>query len=317
MSDRVSLKGRTARRIVRLYNHLPKIGPLAQSGELRKRLSEREKDWQVPEGLKLSIVDLDECNLELLTSVENGVSYADPDSNYEDVEATDGIILHIHGGGYYNKIHNGYRDMAALYHNLSGGLDVASLDYRVAPDNPYPAALIDAVRAYRWIIENGYDPNEIVVCGDSAGGGLTLSLCLYLRDNEMPLPKKIITMSAWTDLTKSGDSYKYNYNLDPVFGGSKDTLVYMDVYYKDNDPTNPYISPINGDFTGFPPMLMQVGELEMLLNDTTDVAAKAKECGVDVKLHVYPGMFHDFQMGLNTYPESESAWEEIKEFLNQ
>ncbi len=314
MNEKVSLKGRTARHIVRLYNHLPGIGKKAQSGELRKRLSEKEKEWAVPEGLKLNTITLDNCTMELLSSGEN--ADITPNEDYVDIESTSGVILQLHGGGYYNTLHNGYRDMAALYNNLSEGLDVLSLDYRVAPEDPYPAALEDAVAAYNWILANDYDIDEIYIAGDSAGGGLTLALTMYLRDHNMPLPKKIITMSAWTDLTKSGESYDTNYKIDPVFGGSKETLVYLEGYYKDNDPKDPYISPINGDYRGFPPMLMQVGELEMLLNDTTDVADKAKAAGVDVTLHVYPGMFHDFQMGLYHYPESESAWEEIKTFLN-
>ncbi|MCR4717824.1 MAG: alpha/beta hydrolase [Lachnospiraceae bacterium] len=314
MSNKVSLKGRTARHMVRLYNHFPGIGKKAQTGELRKVLTEKENDWVVPEGLKLNVIELDNCTMELLTSPESQEAVANED--YVEIEATSGILLHIHGGGYYNTLHNGYRDMAALYHNLSDGLDVLSLDYRVAPDNPYPAAFEDAISAYKWILDNDYDENEIYIAGDSAGGGLTLALSLYLRDHNMPLPKKIITMSAWTDLTKSGDSYDKNFWKDPVFGGSKKSLVYMEGYYKDNDPSIPYISPINGDYKGFPPMLMQVGELEMLLNDTTDLANKAKEAGVDVTVHIYPGMFHDFQMGLYYYPESEAAWEEIKTFLN-
>ena len=131
----------------------------------------------------------------------------------------------------------------------------------------------------------------------------------------MPLPAGIITMSAWTDLTKSGESYEENFNIDPIFGGTKETMVYMDGYYKDDDPHNPYISPIFGDMTGFPPMLMQVGDREVLLSDTLSVADAAKKAGVLVKTHVYPGMFHVFQMGLSLYPESKEAWEEVRRFI--
>lgn len=228
-----------------------------------------------------------------------------------------GVILQLHGGGYYGRLHNTYRDMAALYNEVSRGLDVLSVDYRVAPEYPFPAALEDAVAAYWWILENGYDTGKVFVVGDSAGGGLALALCLYLRDRGMPMPRGIITMSAWTDLTKSGDSYQENFDIDPIFGGSTDTLVYKEGYFGELDPEYPYISPVNGSYHGFPPMLMQVGEYEMLLSDTVEVARKAREAGVTVKEHIYNGMFHVFQMGLLLYPEAREAWVEAGRFIRK
>ena len=123
-------------------------------------------------------------------------------------------------------------------------------------------------------------------------------------------------MSAWTDLTKSGDSYQEKYDADPVFGGTRKSLVYKEGYYADHDPMDPYISPVNGNFRGFPPLLMQVGEMEMLLDDTLSVGAKARHAGGRVKVHVYPGMWHIFQMGFNLYPEATEAWKEIGRFLH-
>lgn len=300
MAERVSIRGRTARRMVRIANHFPGIGAKAQSGELRRKLNEREKKWECPAHLMLSVIELKNFTMELIAK--------------KDSEA-DGIILQLHGGGYYGKLHNTYRDMAALYNEVSKGLDVLTIDYRVAPEYPFPAALEDAVAAYRWILEQKYAKTKIFVAGDSAGGGLALALCLYLRDRGLPLPAGIITMSAWTDLTKSGESYEENFNVDPMFGGSTDTLVYKEGYYGGWNPEYPYISPINGDFHGFPPMLMQVGEYEMLLSDTLKVAQKAREAGVSVKDHMYQGMFHVFQMGLILYPEAREAWVEVGRFL--
>ena len=201
--------------------------------------------------------------------------------------------------------------MAGLYNEISKGYDVLSVDYRVAPEHPYPAALEDALAAYQWIMERGYPLEKLIVAGDSAGGGLALALCLYLRDHDMPLPAGIITMSAWTDLTKSGESYQENFDIDPIFGGTMDSLVYQEGYYNDSNPEIPYISPVNGDYHGFPPMLMQVGEYEMLLSDTKTVARHAMDAGVTVKEHIYPGMFHVFQMGLLLYPEAKEAWIEV------
>lgn len=302
MEQQISIRGRTARHMVRLANHFPVIGAKAQSGELRKKLNEREKKWECPEHLKCTVIQGEHCKMELLSS-KQGRQF--------------GVILQLHGGGYYGRLHNTYRDMAALYNEISKGLDVLSVDYRVAPEYPFPAALEDAVAAYRWILAKGYDTGKVFVAGDSAGGGLALALCLYLRDRGMPMPKGIITMSAWTDLTKSGDSYQENFDIDPMFGGSTDTLVYKEGYFGELDPEYPYISPVNGSYHGFPPMLMQVGEYEMLLSDTVEVARKAREAGVTVKEHIYNGMFHVFQMGFLLYPEAREAWVEAGRFIRR
>ena len=155
------------------------------------------------------------------------------------------------------------------------------------------------------------------MAGDSAGGGLALALCMYLKDEGRPLPAGIVAMSPWTDLTASGASYVDNFELDPLFGNTSDSLIYNRDYLGDNDPTNPYISPMFGDYTGFPPMLLQVGSIEMLLSDSISVAEKAKEAGVSVKLTVYEGMFHIFQMAMKLLPESRDAWVEIGKFLSE
>lgn len=124
-------------------------------------------------------------------------------------------------------------------------------------------------------------------------------------------------MSAWTDLTCKGESYEKNFDIDPVFGGTKDSVVFQNEYYRNDSPENPYISPAFGEYEGFPPMLMQVGECEMLLSDTIIIAEKAKAAGVEVSMHIYPGMFHIFQKGMSMYPESKMAWDEIREFLDK
>lgn len=313
MERRTSIRGRTARKMVRLANHFPLFGTKAQRGELRMKLSEREKIWECPAHLQLEVIQMENFIMELLKKNRSGL----PDNEADEEKGTEGIILQLHGGGYYGKLHNTYRDMAGLYNEISNGMDVLSIDYRVAPEHPFPAALEDAVAAYQWILEQGYSSDRLFVAGDSAGGGLTLALCLYLRDHGIRLPAGIVTMSAWTDLTKSGESYEENFDIDPIFGGTKDSLVYNDGYYKGEDPENPYISPINGDYSGFPPMLMQVGEYEMLLSDTLEVAKKAREKGVLVKEHVYTGMFHVFQMGLLLYPEAKEAWVEVGRFIRK
>lgn len=330
MGNKVSVRGRMARKMVEIANH---ISPVAESGsksELREKLFAR--DWKCPEHLQLIGIEMETFHMELLRerkrNAENEIeqeyvsmmdvaSFSMSDELLRYTPNEKGIILQLHGGGYYLDMNNSYRDMAVQYMEVSGGMDVLTIDYRVAPACPYPAALEDALEAYQWILQQGYESSDIVVVGDSAGGGLGLALCLYLRDNDIPMSKCIITMSAWTDLTCTGESYEKNFDIDPVFGGTKDSVVFQNEYYRNDIPENPYISPAFGEFDGFPPMLMQVGECEMLLSDTITVAEKAKAAGVEVCMHIYPGMFHIFQKGMSMYPESKMAWDEIREFLNK
>ena len=130
------------------------------------------------------------------------------------------------------------------------------------------------------------------------------------------MPSGVIAMSPWTDLTISGESVETNFEKDPLFGKTRDSMLYNKDYLGDNDPTNEYISPLFGDYEGFPPLLIQVGSYEMLLSDSTRVAKKAKETGGKVKLSIYEGMFHVFQMAMLLMPESKKAWAEIKRFLH-
>lgn len=208
----------------------------------------------------------------------------------------DRVILQLHGGAYMRSLKdNGatYRRSALQYAKLSQGA-VLTVDYRVAPEHPYPAALEDAVMAYTWLLDQGYLPEQIIIAGDSAGGGLTLATALYLRDQQMPLPAALIIMSAWTNL---------NYRLwTPAYVGTASA-------------DNPYISPIYGEYHGLPPMLMQVGGAERLLGDTLAVAEKAKEAGVDVQQTTYPCMFHVFQMLFPELPEANDAWAEVETFI--
>ncbi|MCD8365309.1 MAG: alpha/beta hydrolase, partial [Clostridiales bacterium] len=174
----------------------------------------------------------------------------------------------------------------------------------------------DAVSAYEWLLENHWSEDRIVLAGDSAGGGLAMALCMYLKDRKRPLPAGIVAMSPWTDLSLSGESYHTNYRLDPVFGNTMDSLIFNKEYVREEDTANPYISPLYGNFSDFPPMLIQVGSYEMLLSDSELVAEKAKEAGVKVRLSVYEGMFHVFQMSLLMIPESRTAWREVGKFLD-
>lgn len=227
------------------------------------------------------------------------------------------VVLQLHGGGYIGKIRNAYRDFAVLYAKMPGERAVLSVDYRVAPEDPYPAALEDAYAAYQWLLEMGCKGSQIILAGDSAGGGLALALCLYLKDRGEPLPKQLVLMSPWTDLATTGDSYETNFEKDPLFGNTTDSMIYSNAYYGENDPKTPYISPLYGDYEGLPPMLFQVGGAEMLLSDSARAARKAKEAGCEVQLTIYDGMFHVFQLGMKKMKESREAWREVEEFLSE
>ena len=223
-------------------------------------------------------------------------------------------VLYTHGGAYVYGSPSTHEVIISRLAEKSG-VAVFAYDYRLAPEHPFPAALEDAVTAFDYLLQQGFGPRDIVLCGDSAGGGLALALCLYAKDHGLPLPAGIITMSPWTDVSLSGASYEENYTIDPLFGNSKENMLYQCSYIGNANPKNPYLSPLFGDFEGFPPMLMQVGAYEVLLDDTRAAAKKARAEGVKVRCSVYDGMFHVFQMGLDLIPESREAWEEVAEYL--
>lgn len=269
-----------------------------QNGEYRKHPVEPK--WHCPRTFQMEELHMQNFTMEYLTPRELKSSR---------------VVLQLHGGGYIGPMKNIYRTFATYYSRALGGGRVLTIDYRVAPEHPFPAALEDAYAAYEWLLAR-YPSNKIIVAGDSAGGGLALALVHCLKDNKRPLPAGLIVMSPWTDLTASGESYVTNYEKDPQFGRTEDSMLFNKDYVGDNDPANPYISPLFGDFTGFPPMLIQVGSYEMLLSDSLLVAEKAKAAGCKVCCTVYEGMFHVFQMAKGAIPESKAAWMEVWDMLD-
>lgn len=302
LENEASVRGKVMRDMIAHVTGDHLIGKKIKNGELRKRIGNAEPPWKCPECFQMTVIEMEHFTMELLESKEN--------------PNTEKIILQLHGGGYVGAMRNAYRMFAGLYNEVSHGMSVLTIDYRVAPENPYPAALEDAYAAYLWLLEQGWFSEQIILAGDSAGGGLAMALCHYLKDKGKQLPCGIVAMSPWTDLTASGESYDTNYERDPLFGKTRDSLIYNKDYVGENDPMDAYISPMFGDFRGFPPMLIQVGSFEMLLSDSVDVAAKAREQGVKVRLSIYEGMFHIFQMAAKLLPESRRAWVEIGKFID-
>lgn len=298
--NEASTKGRV---IADLLSHLTndfQIGKKIKSGELRKRL--KEPPWIVPSCFSMTGIEMENFSMKFLEKKEN------PNRDY--------VILQLHGGGYMGAVRNAYYVFAGLYNEVSNGCSVLTPDYRVAPEHPYPAALMDALCAYQWLLDSGYYGEQIILAGDSAGGGLAMSLCMYLREHHMPMPGGIIAMSPWTDLTASGESYTTNYEKDVLFGNTKESMIYVNDYPGEHDKMDCYISPLFGSFRDFPPMLIQVGSAEMLLSDSVSAAAKAREQGVKVRLSVYEEMFHVFQMAYLNIPESKKAWAEVGVFFD-
>lgn len=221
----------------------------------------------------------------------------------------DAILLYLHGGGY---IAGSFISHRALVGHLAGACGLVTLlpEYRLAPEYPFPAALDDALAFYRTLLDEGYAPHRIVLGGESAGGGLTVATLVALRDRGLPLPAAAFVISPWTDLAGTGDSLRTRARQDPWF--SPEGVIPTAAHYVgDDSPTNPLISPLYADLRGLPPLLIHVGDYEILLDDSTRLAAKARSAGVDVTLRVWDGMWHVFQSLAARIPEARQSVEEI------
>lgn len=222
-------------------------------------------------------------------------------------------VLFLHGGGYTLGSATSHGELIARLARASG-LPVLALDYRLAPEHPYPAALEDAHIAWRWLrAGHGLDAASIAVAGDSAGGGLALALLIALRDAGEQSAAAAVLMSPWTDLTLSGPSISQRRAEDPLL--TPELLGHLAAgYLRDTDAKDPHVSPLFADLTGLPPLLIQVGTAEILLSDSERLALAAAHVGVDVSLHVVNGAPHVFQSMLGT-PEADAALSEIGLFL--
>ena len=216
---------------------------------------------------------------------------------------SENVLLYFHGGAYVAGVPL-FVQPFALSILSENNLNVLTVDYRMAPEHPYPAAVEDGKAAYRYLLEKGYSPENIVISGDSAGGGLSLATTLALKDEGEQLPAALALMAPWSDLSMSGDTYHTLKEADRLL--SKDRLSYArDVYVGNESYQNPYISPIHGDFEDFPPVLLQVANREVLLSEVSTLALNMKADGVDVELEVWECMWHIFQ---NTpTPEAKDA----------
>ena len=227
--------------------------------------------------------------------------------------ADDRVILYLHGGGYVMGSINTHRAMIARI-SRAAKARVLALDYRLAPEHPFPAAVDDATTAYRWLLQQGYKPNKIVISGDSAGGGLTFSTLVALRESKTPLPAAAAPISPWTDLAATGASLKTRAKVDPMVGDNG--LAPMAQHYAgSHDLKHPGVSPLYADLKELPPLLIHVGDAEILLDDSTRIAERAKAAGVDVTLEVWPEMVHVWHVFAKILPEGQQAIDRIGEFV--
>lgn len=231
--------------------------------------------------------------------------------------APDSRLLYLHGGGYVSGSAAAYHPFTATLSRVTG-CSVLAIDYRLGPEHPFPAAVDDAVDAFQWMLRFGpagrRSARSCFVAGDSAGGGLTLACMLALRDAGLPLPDAAVAISAYTDLAHTGESVRTRAAVDVVNRPAWLPL-YAGNYLVGANPYHPLASPLYGNPSGLPPLLIQVGDAEIIRDDSTRFATKAKACGVDVTLEVWPDMMHVWHIREPIFPEARDAIESIARFV--
>ena len=225
----------------------------------------------------------------------------------------DAVVLYLHGGGYVIGSPRSHRHLTAAVAQASGTRALL-LDYRLAPEHPFPAALEDAVAAYDWLLGQGLGPRRVVIAGDSAGGGLTVATLLALRDRGRPLPAAGVCISPWVDLTCSGASYTSKAAVDPIVA-RESVLMMAKAYAGAGDPKNPLVSPLHANLSGLPPLLVHVGSDEVLLDDALGLAEQARRAGVKVTLEEWPAMIHVWHWFQPMLEEAERATAAIGAFV--
>jgi monoterpene epsilon-lactone hydrolase len=273
---------------------------LGNMPKLRSVAGDGAKPVILPKGLEWSAETIDGLNCEWITPP--GAS-------------SDTVLLYLHGGGGVLGLYNSSRriigHIAAASH-----LPAFMPDYRLAPEYPFPAALEDCLKAYSLLLKKGIDPKKIVILGDSMGGYLTISTLLRLRDSGLPLPAAAMCISPVTDPTSSGETMKTNAKRDALLSPQFMWTV-MAHYVQKYDLTDPYLSPLTADLSSLPPMLIQAGEGEILLDDAKRFSERARAAGVDVNLEVWPEMWHDWHVCVPDLDEANEAIKKIAEFIRK
>jgi monoterpene epsilon-lactone hydrolase len=264
--------------------------------EARVYFDGRGQEFPLPEGISIASVDVDGIAAEWVRA-----------ANAND----EAVILYLHGGGYIIGSLASHRHITCAISQASGAA-ILAVDYRLAPEHPFPAAVEDAVTAYRWLLKQGTKANRIIIAGDSAGGGLTIATLITLRDEGVDLPAAGVCISPWVDLTNSSEGFTRV--SDPML-----TKIELDMmaqaYLQGQDAKTPLASPLFADLQGLPPLLIQVGTEEHLYDDSIGLEAQAKEAGVDANLEVWDEMIHVWHYFHPMLKEGREAITRIGEFV--
>lgn len=265
----------------------------------RKMYDAAERVFKLPGGMSVSKVECGGQPAELLAPADG----------------TERALLYLHGGGYVIGSPQSHRHVAAAIAKAAGALTLAP-DYRLAPEHAFPAALDDAIAGYDWLQANGWRPEQITIAGDSAGGGLTLAVLLRLKEQGAAQPGAAIAISPWTDMTASGASYQSKAEVDPMVTMSN-LRGYADMYRGERALDDPLLSPLFGDLAGLPPMLIQVGDDEVLLDDAREFHARAEAAGTDSSLEVWDKMVHVWHWFGEYLDEAAEANDNIAAFMRR
>lgn len=267
-------------------------------GEQRRFLDNMGNNAALPPGLEVSVRELAGRPCEWLRNPGHSGEH---------------VFLYLHGGGYVMGSCAAYRALASRL-ALACGIQAVVPEYRLAPEHPFPAGLDDAVAAYHALLAAGHDPRRIVIGGDSAGGGLTLATLLTLRDAGAPLPAAAVLLSPFTDLTCSGETLTTRAAVEPWLDPTLfDPLARL--YAGKHDRAQPLLSPLLGDLRGLPPLLIHVGDHEVLLADSTRLAERARAADVRVEIEVWPELWHVFQFFAPALPEAQRSLDQIGAFV--
>ncbi len=311
-----SIAGRIFAEIARAAGNVNPLTVEKKKKQLVKDLRSMEplfKHYFAPPGYRYKKTDADGVPMEVFSKKKNG---------------SDKAVLVLHGGAYISRMMFCYRLLNPRYSRASYGGTVVHFDYRCAPEHTYPAALEDAIKVWNKLLEMGFQPENIVTVGDSAGGNLTLALLIWLREHEKEMPKASVMMSPWIDMTASGPSYVYNYKVDPVFGirgktpnpeEVKELLAKSELYMwlGGHDRADPHVSPALAEYDGaYPPIFVTVGGDEMLKSEAETLVNKFKAAGIEATLHVGDRMFHAFPV-YQIFPEARKALKEIEAFIRR
>jgi acetyl esterase/lipase len=287
--------------VVALVRERGKRGELPLA-ERRVVMDKNTEVFPVPTGVRIEPVDLGALKAEWM--IPDALS-----------PASSPVLLYFHGGGYVIGSPLSHRHVTGQLALVSRAC-VLSVDYALAPERPFPAAVTDGVKAYRWLLDHGHAAHTIAIGGDSAGGGLTAATLIAARDQGLPMPAGAILISPWTDLTCNTETYVSRPAVDPMI--TPDGIRAMaSVYLAGADPRDPLASPNFADLKGLPPLLIHVGNDEVLLDDARVLAKRARDAGVDVRLEVWDRMFHVWHAFYQMLAEGEQALDALGAFLRE